>query len=646
MRLTRLRQDDRGATAAIAFIVATAVLTGALVLAQTMVSQPAAIDQRTALYDAEAAAALEVIVRDAGQTTLGGAWAANPDAMSRFGLALAGQPNFIDYVKVRALRNGSLQDLNANQAPDYPEVRRALGLQTGDFHLRTYPVLPDYTDPRWTKYKQPVAYFGHYSAPTVPVVLTPTTDEAADHLNVTLQVKNVGTKDAVFVASVSLTNAAGKKDYVTETRHTPLVPPGGTATVWVRFDRLSAWEDDIDKVHVVVTDPYRNVAVDASGNVVGDFFLDKVPPAGGTRAYGHRVHAGSDYYHVGGPAPTFWLRDHDGDGDHVNNAKGVLVVHRPDGTVAFNSSVVDIPRNGYKHECAACTAVGNYTVVGWDKDLKVRHVDVVHVSARQMFDETLALDPIAVTEVNHLSDLIASFDPTRYDAATNPGGDVFGDESNGPSELTSVLANYTLLIIGSEVKQTALTPATTKRAIADWVQAGGNLVVLGTKKQVSEWLEPIYSAAQINANGGISAPDPTHPILVSPNRLDYQRYLDRGRAWEIDDDQPFTHALNRGRQGNSYQDTLAVNAPGSLGNGTVVLTSYMAGALTDPQDGLEAKKFLTNLISQSYTMLFLDYGPPIPDGVPVGSAQRLVAVPHPNVPGAVVEVKMVMYVFG
>jgi hypothetical protein len=51
-------------------------------------------------------------------------------------------------------------------------------------------------------------------------------------------------------------------------------------------------------------------------------------------------------------------------------------------------------------------------------------------------------------------------------------------------------------------------------------------------------------------------------------------------------------------------------------------------------------------MSQSYTMLFLDYGPPIPPGVPVASAERLVAVPHPNVPGAVVEVRLVMYVFG
>lgn len=268
MRLTRRRQDDRGATAAIAFIVATAVLAGALVLAQTMVSDPTAIDQRTALYDAEAASALELIVRDAGRTTLGGAWAGDADNMSRFGLALAGQPNFIDYVKVRALRNGSLADLDGNKAPDYPEVRRALGIHAGDFHLRTYPVLPDYADPRWTKFRQPVAYFGHYAAPTVPVSISTTTDEGPDHLNVTLLVQNLGAKHAVFVASVSLSDAQGKKDVLTETRHTPLVAPGATASVWVRFDRLVSWDDDVEKVHVVVTATFRYGSVTDRKSVV------------------------------------------------------------------------------------------------------------------------------------------------------------------------------------------------------------------------------------------------------------------------------------------------------------------------------------------------------------------------------------------
>lgn len=641
----RLTNDSAGSTSSIGLAIAAAVMGGGIVLAQIMVGQGPAIDPRTALYEAEAATALQVIVRDAGRTMTGGAWALDADKLTRFGLSLPGQPNFIDYEKIKALRNGTLEDKPTNAAPDYPEVRRAIGITDKDFHLRTYPVIPGLDDPRWTKHQQGrTAYFAHYSAPTVPATITSGTALDANALNVSIAIRNDGTKDAVFTASISLADQGAKKDYVTEQRHTKLLAPGATASLWVRFDKLASWNSKIDAVHVYVTDAYQNVAVDTAGTTIGEFYLAAVPPTGSGNAHGLRVHAGSDYY-VAGSTVSFWARDHDGNGNHVNNAEGRLVVVGPDGNEWTNASI-GIPKNGYKHECTNCTMVGNYTTILWDKDVKLRQVDVVHVSALQMFTESVALDPLAIAEIATLVDLVDQFNPTRYDAATNPAGDVFGDDSNGPSDLTDVIARYATVVIGSEVKQTALTPSDTKRGIADWVTAGGNLIVLGTKKQVSQWLEPIYSAAQVNANGGIGAPDPTHPILSSPDRLDYARYLDRGRAWDIDKDEPFTHVLSRGTSGNSVQDTLSVSAPGSIGDGTVVLTSYMPGSLTDPQDPMEAKRFLNNLMSQSYTMLFLDYGPAIPDGVPVGSAQRLVAVPHPNVPGAVVEVRLVMYLFG
>jgi hypothetical protein len=275
-----------------------------------------------------------------------------------------------------------------------------------------------------------------------------------------------------------------------------------------------------------------------------------------------------------------------------------------------------------------------------------RQSDVAHVAAATMFTAKNTMDPKAQDETQLLQSLVAQFDPTRYDPVTNPQGDVFGDDTNGPSQLVPVLSRYQYLVVGSDVSQTALTPSQTKNAIANWVQQGGNLIVLGTYASQSKWLEPIYHAAQANANGAITAPDTTNPILTTPEQLDYSSYLDRGRAWQIDQSEPFTHVLTRGTTGTSVDDTLTYANPGSLGNGTVVLTSYMPGSLTSPQNDQEAKKLLHNLLSQGYTMLYLDYGPPIPGDVPVGSAQRLVAVPHPNVPGAVVEVRFVMYVFG
>src|SRR5581483_9047154 len=223
-----------------------------------------------------------------------------------------------------------------------------------------------------------------------------------------------------------------------------------------------------------------------------------------------------------------------------------------------------------------------------------RTQDQVYVSPTTIFTEKATLSAIAAKEASLLTVLESNFTPTRHDAATNPEGDLFGDDSNGASDIVSVLDRYTTIVVGSEISQNCLTPSAVKNGIADWVQAGGNLVVLGTYNVQSRWLEPIYHAAQTTANGGISAPDATHPILVAPEHLQYQRYLDRGRAWDVDLDEPFTHVLTRGTNGGNAEDTLTVANPGAFNNGTVVLTSYMPGSLTSPQDDAEATRLLHN----------------------------------------------------
>lgn len=651
MRLNGGAPRDNASTASIAVMIAGAILMGAISMATLMTAKPAGVDPKKAQFENAATTALDVIVRDPGRTSAGVIdWASTPDVLTRFGLALPGQTNFIDYQKVKSLRNGTLTGDAANNAPDYPEVKAALNLKDADFHLRTYPVLPSLDDPRWTKEAHGrLAYFAHYSGASSPVSLTTTATKTATTLNVSATLQNAGAADALYTVSISLGNSTTATTLVGgDDRNTVLLAPNASQTVWVNFDQLTPWAAGINGVHVTVTDGYGNIASDSSGNLVGDAWIAQTPPTGNANTYDLILSAEAPYY-VSGNTVKFDADAQDGTGAHVGNVGERFVLTGPNGKEWANYSFTlnNTKKNQiWVHACANCTTVGNYTGVLWNSGMTRRAMDVVHVSAAQMFTGKSTMDPKAQTEVTLLQSLISNFNPTRYDAVTNPAGDIFGDDTNGPSDIVGVLSRYQWLVVGSEVSQTALNSAQTKNGIADWVQAGGNLIVLGTYQSQSRWLEPIYHAAQNNANGGISAPDPTNPILVSPEHLSYDRYLDRGRAWQVKTGEPFTHVLTRGVQGTSSEDTLTYANPGALGNGTVVLTSYMPGSLTTPQDNLEAEKLLHNLMSQSYTMLFLDFGPAIPDGVAVGSDQRLVAVPHPNVPGAVVEVKLVMYVFG
>lgn len=647
--LGRLGRSEDASTSSVGLAIAAATIATAFVVANLMVAEPQAADHRASTYALASTTALEIVVGDGGHAQGGVAWEKDPDRMARFGLATGKDRNFLDYAKIKALRNGTFTAA-ANGQPDYPEVKEALGLREADFHLRSYPVLPDLEDPRWTKETHGrVAYFARYGGAVAAAGLATGHYLSPASLNVTVEITNAAAAPAVFVATVSLANKTTGTTYVTEERHTPLLAPGATHLAWVEFHPLASWDARIDGVKIELQDPYGNPALDPTATPIGAHWILQRPPTTNPHAYGLLLHAASPYA-ASGQTVQFIADHYTGAGGKVDGAQAQFVLVGPNGREWHNTTLAEnLPKNRnqvYAYDCPNCTTPGTYTAILWDTAFQRRLVDQIHVSPTVLFTEKTTMDPIAIKEINLLATLVAGFNPTRHDPATNPTGDVFADDGNGAGALVALLPRYTTLVIGSEVSQTALAPAGVKYAIAEWVQRGGNLLVLGTVNSQSRWIEPVYHAAQVTANGGISAPDPTHPILQAPNRLSYERYLDRGRAWHIKDGQPFTHVLSRGASGDGRDDTLAVSHPGAYSNGTVVLTSYMPGALTSPQDDAEARRLLHNLMTQSHTMLFLDYGPPVPPGVPVGSDSRLVAVPHPNVPGAVVEVRLVMYVFG
>lgn len=628
------RRHDEASTSAIGLSVSTVVFAIAFVSANLMVEKPGGIDRRTGVLDVVATTGLDLIVQQAGRTSASAAWVSLPDQLMRFGLAEDGKPNFLDYRKIKSMRNATMAHV-ANNAPDYPDVRTALGLEAVDFHLRTYPVIPSLEDPRWSKdTRGRLAYVGHYVSGAGAGSMVEWANTSGDTLNVSLAIRNDGAEPHIFVANIGVGDLASDVIIANDDRHTRLLAPGEVQTVWANFPAM-AYAPALTGVKLELSDALGHALVDAH-------WIAASAPAGTNAPWAPLLTAGAVYYESG--ETVKFVADHfEGDGTRVHNQDqpAIFVLVGPNGDEWVNESV-QLPKNkAYTHACSNCTMAGTYRATVWDGLVTRRATDIVVVSPTELFDGIETLAPVATREVDILGELVATFNGQQYTDA-NTQGDVFSDSSH-IRDLDNELSRYTTLVVGSEVKQSALNAGETKWAIASWVQAGGVLIVLGTMESQSHWLEPVYFAAQETANGGISAPDPTHPVLTAPDRMNYQSYLDNGRAWRIKSDQPFTHVLTRGQSQETSDDTLAISAPGAYNDGTVVLTSYMAGALTSPQDDHEAKRFLHNLLSQSYTMLFLDYGPPIPPGTPVGSAQRLVAVPHPSVPNAVVEVRIVMY---
>ncbi|MHB8603868.1 MAG: hypothetical protein ACYDCK_01330 [Thermoplasmatota archaeon] len=95
----------------------------------------------------------------------------------------------------------------------------------------------------------------------------------------------------------------------------------------------------------------------------------------------------------------------------------------------------------------------------------------------------------------------------------------------------------------------------------------------------------------------------------------------------------------------SFTDTLAVSNAGAYGDGTIIITSYSPRLLLSPQSDHEALKFMQNLLSEAYSTLYLDYGPPIYKGDIVGSSTRVAVSRLPIAPATQVEVRILLYVF-
>jgi len=212
---------------------------------------------------------------------------------------------------------------------------------------------------------------------------------------------------------------------------------------------------------------------------------------------------------------------------------------------------------------------------------------------------------------------------------------------------------YSVLVVGSNVDQTALTPQAVKDAIASWVRAGGRLVVLGGQ-QNANWLEPFLTTGTRSASGGVYVPDNGHPILNTPNKLNYLAYPDPGRGWVVPNE-TYSHIITKGPapgQKDRIEDVLAVSNDGAVdaqgnsifGNGTLILTTYIPYDIATQLGQDEERKFFANIFMYvAHRSVYLDYGPAVPLGVDVAFAERLPLVEYTKLGN--LEIRIVIYVW-
>lgn len=544
-------------------------------------------------------------------------WQADPDNATSVGLAVSRSATQISTDALRVLRGGGI-DGRPNGALDYEEARRALDMREGHFQLLVQPVPGQAIGWRPSDDFR-VAYVAHYSGAAAAAAATPRLALSPHALVVEVIVTNQAEKAALFSVEVGLGNQSRDERSLAQMRTTPLLAPGQNHTVRVTYDALSAWDASLTHAWFAVTDPYGKPAADALGNPASAWLAAAPLPTSQPVAYNLVASAAQPYF-VNGSGVAFHL-DHFGpNGARVDGAEARIALTDPHGREVQNLTVKlpSQPKKTLEHACAACNVTGTYTLRMWSLDMQRVQVERVHLSAQRMFTEKVTLDPIAWREIQYLDALVPSFRTERYEPTLAAEGDVFGDDTNGPSEISRLLPRYDAVIVGSNVDHDALMPSATRQGIYEWTLDGGALLVLGLQHQPSRWLEATAGIGlqPTNAPGQV---DRDNSLLAWPANLRAEEYRQHGRAWRMQQPDQFEAAAT------AAQDALlAVSKPHAFGNGSLVLSAYLPGLLTSPHDDAEGQKLLGNMLAHGTAVWSVRFGPDVPEGVPVAAWKRVV----------------------
>lgn len=197
-----------------------------------------------------------------------------------------------------------------------------------------------------------------------------------------------------------------------------------------------------------------------------------------------------------------------------------------------------------------------------------------------------------------------------------------------------------VLVVGSDVDQTAMSKPAAQLAVKNWTMAGGHLVVFGSTVQDVNWLQPLFQSGIASSSEGISTPDLDSPLLHTPYDLDVDHFAMPDSAWVLDTG-ALTHFTNVVVDGSGHQ-ILTLSDPADFGFGRIALSAWKPAVLAQANAD-QARHLIANLVFLGYQDLYLDYGPQLPADTSVVPYERTAVVHDPRLGDVTLTVAVYVY---
>lgn len=589
-RANRASSDAASATMASYVVGASVFIIGSSFLFNFALQPAKVADLESNTVEAAGNAALDLLLGTPGYPTDWNVSAeATTNAIKRLGLIASGSTVRLDPDKFERLVRGSYSSPNStDDYVDYHEAKLALGLEGYDFHIRVFPKSPLATEDNYGIVgmgNYSVAYVGDYVTTATPSDSAIQERYLLDRLDIAF---NNSTRTTLGGTGDAFPDDSGKiRDL--------LIPLLGTGVPQADIASTGSTQYDF---HRVTAAQASTIVTDASSYALGLF--DGADTFGYDKSREMRVTLGVANFSGLASAIVSW-------NEYVNTGDNYET--RDDGDYGFLELSPDDGATWYP-------ITNNAAERSQDSPNS------------PFLGNSFAARAATVTSLN----CAACFGSNSVQVAFHWVAD--GDNKKGDGWIVDEVAisssgfykdfeapHYDLLVIGSHVDQNALTPTEIKNGIRDFVELyGGRLVVLGGDQNIN-WLQPLFHVGIRDASPTVATPDKTHPLLTTPNEMDYGEFQTDGNEWDFsssDDEHLFDMVV-----GTTTGHTLAVSVSDAFGGGedggAIILTTFLPYTM----DASAGTGFLANSISYGrFHYLHGDIGPEVPTNEPVVTITR------------------------